>query len=288
MSFRAACLIAPLALMPVYGCQTVDKQAPIELQEAEQALDAAAKADVEDLMPSAFEAAQRKFQRSAELLEEASDYQADKETSQASGTRDEGIKLALESKAISENALKLVGDMQAYNANAGEYIAVAERGERAIQLEADNAALKTQLAQVEGQYDSAVRDNEDLSNRKPEEVIPADFRVAKTMAFFTSGSTTLEAKFRPEIADLATMLKANPNLEVKLEGFADPRGSAALNKSLAEKRLAVVANELKAQGVKASQVKTVTVGETAENATGDAGSLQLDRKVTATVSVVAH
>jgi outer membrane protein OmpA-like peptidoglycan-associated protein len=290
MKTRLVLSIAPAMLSLAFvGCQTVDEQAPIELQQAEQAIEDAEDANVDDLMPSAYEAAERKFARSAELLEESSDYQSDNETDQAKGTREEAIKMAVEAKTIADNGRLIAEEMGTFNANSGEYVALKTRADRATALQGEVDAMKAQYAQLEGDYEGAVRDNEDLANRPPESEIPADFRVRKPMAFFASGSTSLKAEYRDDIAQLATMLNKNPDLQVKLEGFADPRGSAELNKSLAEKRLQVVADELKTHGVKPAQVQTVTVGETAENTSGaDSGALQLDRKVTATVSVIAH
>lgn len=275
----------------LFGCQTVNDQAPVELQQAKQAIDKAEDANMDDLMPSAFEAAERKFDRSIDLLGEASDYQKSNETTQAESARTEAIRLANEARVIAESGVRLADDMKILDANAGEYVAIGAQAERAAELQGELDATKLQLTQLQGEYEGVVRDNEDLANQPAEVIaeIPADFRVAKPVAYFQSGSTALEARFRPDISELAEMLTKNPDLQVKLEGFADPRGSAALNQRLAEQRLQSVAKELKAQGVADEQVQMVTVGETAENTTGgDSGQLQLDRKVTATVSVMAH
>lgn len=288
---------AALLALPAFGliaCQTVSDQAPLELKAAEEAIDAAETVDVEDYMPSAMEAAQRKFDASLALLDESADYQDDGNESQAKGTREEAIKLANEAKFIADGSVKLVKDMRSYDANSGEYLSLAERSNRVAALEQEIATLKGKYGEAKGQASELANRNEalatenaDLSKRPTEAAIPADFRVGKPIAFFATGSTVVAARYRPEIQQLAELLKSNKNLAVTLEGYADPRGSAELNQRLAEERLNGVAEQIKAQGVEAERIKTVTVGATADRSAArgaSKGDLQLDRKVTATIS----
>lgn len=290
-NFQAALLVIPFG---VIGCQTVSDQAPLELKAAQEAIEAAEDVDVEDYMPSAMEAAQRKFDASLTLLDESANYQDDGNEGQAKGTREEAIKLANEAKLIADGSVKLVKDMRAYDSNSGEYLSLAERTGRVAALETEIATLKGQYGEVKGQNSelatrnqALASENQDLSKRPTEAAIPADFRVGKPVAYFASGSTVLAARYRPEIQQLAELLRNNKNLAVTLEGYADPRGSAELNQRLAEERLNVVAEQLKSQGVEAERVKTVTVGATADSSAArgaSRGELQLDRKVTATIS----
>lgn len=292
MKARLQLFIVPMLVpMAFVGCQTVDDQAPMEVRAAQQSLEKAGSKDVDDVMPSAYEAAERKFAASLDLLSQSSKFQRNNETTQAKTAHDAAIQAANESKAISDNGIALVEDMKSFDENSGSYIAVADKATKVDALQRELDASKTRLAQLEGQNAGLTRDKADLANRPAEVItkIPADFRVAKTMAYFKTGSTTLDSKYRRDIQDLAQMLMANPEFQVKLEGFADPRGSAAVNQRLATKRIDVVAQELKAQGVKPEQIQSVVVGETSESASGqDRGALQLDRKVTATISAVAH
>jgi outer membrane protein OmpA-like peptidoglycan-associated protein len=262
------------------GCATVSEQAPEEVKAAQASLKKAKSVDVEDYMPSALEAAQRKFDKSVSLLGN-------------DGKRDEAISLANQSKAISDNAIQIVSDMHAFDRNSGEYISAADRRAKAAELEQQLAAANARVNELEGKYNAAEAQNKELANRpaKVEETIPSDFRVGKPVAYFSTGSTTLAARYRSDVHDLARFLGENKELEVTLEGFADPRGSASLNKSLAERRVQAVADELKAQGVPADRIKQVTVGATDDRSTArnnSAGQLQLDRKVNATVTKIAH
>ncbi len=275
MTHRSFGFSALLALPLFVGCATVSDQAPAELKAAEKSLDAAKAHDVEDLMPRAMESAQRKF-----------DLAVDK-----SGP--EAITLANESKQISDSAVTLVNDMRSMDANSGSYVSASARGARTAELEAALTAEKARTGELEAKLGQLTTENTNLANKPAVQVesIPADFRVGKAMAYFGSGSTVLAAKYRPEIRELGQLLKANKDLEVTLEGFADPRGSAALNQRLAEARLQAVAKELKAQGVEDSRVKLVTVGATADSQAAKGarqGELQLDRKVTATITAVGH
>ncbi len=254
-------LYVAMLMLPMLGllaCQTVSDQAPVEIKSAKTALDAAKSVDVEDYMPSAMEAAERKFAASLKMLDESASYQADGNVEQARDKQEGAIKLANEAKEIADGSVTLVKDMRAYDSNSGEYLSMVERTTHVATLEKESAT-------------------------------PTDFRIGKPIAFFATGSTTLNARYRPEIQQLAELLKKNENLEVTLEGFADPRGSATLNQRLSAARLRTVAEELKAHGIDENRIKTVAVGATADpsSASGiSSGELQLDRKVTATI--LAH
>jgi outer membrane protein OmpA-like peptidoglycan-associated protein len=265
------------------GCQTISDQSPVEVKEAAKSVKAAEKADVEDYMPSAMESARRKLNKSVSLLEDADRYAKDNHTDQARSTQQEAINTANQAKAIADGAVKLVGDLHSYDANSGQYLAMSERQGRATQLQAEVSDLRQRNAELEQRLTTA-------ANQPPTEQIPADFRVRKPIAFFATGSATVEARYRDDIADLANMLKSNDDLEVRLEGFADPRGSAEKNKQLAEERIAAVAEVLKEAGVPEDRIQMVPIGATADasSAVADRGRLQLDRKVTATITAEAH
>jgi len=59
----------------------------------------------------------------------------------------------------------------------------------------------------------------------------------------------------------AEVLRANPNLVVRIEGHADERGSTEYNLALGQRRADAVRDQLVALGVAASQLETVSMGE---------------------------
>ena len=78
--------------------------------------------------------------------------------------------------------------------------------------------------------------------------------------FFVQGSAALDDTARVTIAKQAQWLNANPQWQVKLQGFADDPGSDAQQLTLSQKRADAVRNELIAQGVAGSRAKATGYG----------------------------
>lgn len=71
---------------------------------------------------------------------------------------------------------------------------------------------------------------------------------------FASGSYAIPASADGEIASIAQVMKANPGLKIRVDGFTDSTGSAALNARLSEQRANAVKDALVAKGVAADQL----------------------------------
>jgi peptidoglycan-associated lipoprotein len=78
---------------------------------------------------------------------------------------------------------------------------------------------------------------------------------------FKTASSHLEQHYKSELDLLATSLRNNPKLTVKLSGFADQRGDADYNQALSEQRALTVKNYLLQQGVIESQLLSQSYGE---------------------------
>ena len=283
--------IAATILMGYFfcSCQTVGDQAPPEARSARKALDDSKAKDVHHIMPSAYEAARRKLNRSVDLLEAAAKYQEAGDEAQASQSRDLALKEARASQGISEGAMKIMQDVRAFDKNSWAYLTAAERATKFDELQAENTKLKTENRLLNDQSAAQLKIKSQYDQAAGVGKIPDNFRVAKVVAFFSAGKSRLDAKFRPDIQELANLLKENSSFEVKLEGFADPRGSDDLNNRLAQRRIDSVRQELVAQGVDPERVKAHVFGKVSESAKGiSPEALQLDRKVTATVYVIGH
>ena len=93
-----------------------------------------------------------------------------------------------------------------------------------------------------------------------------------------------QADIRPEFNELLAahgrQLVANPNMNLRLEGHTDERGSREYNIGLGERRAQAVRRVLTLQGVAASQLPTVSYGEERPAQTGsDEESWRLNRRV---------
>lgn len=79
--------------------------------------------------------------------------------------------------------------------------------------------------------------------------------------FFDFDKSTLRADAKATLDKQAAWLKAYPNYSMTIEGHADERGTREYNLALGEKRANSVAQYLKAAGVAAARVKTVSYGK---------------------------
>ncbi len=89
---------------------------------------------------------------------------------------------------------------------------------------------------------------------------------------FDTGSTTLRPESQEQLANVAAILKAYPNVEIKVGGFTDNVGDATQNMALSQGRAAAVVAELVRMGVSPSRLSAQGYGEqypVADNSTFD-------------------
>ena len=78
---------------------------------------------------------------------------------------------------------------------------------------------------------------------------------------FATASADLPADAQNTVDALAQILKAYPNAKIRLDGYADARGSAAMNDQLGAQRANAVSAALQKAGVAADRIATATGGE---------------------------
>ena len=93
-----------------------------------------------------------------------------------------------------------------------------------------------------------------------------------------------QAEIKPEFTQVVQAhgqrLASNANMQVRLEGHTDERGSREYNIGLGERRAQAVRRALMLAGAQASQITTVSYGEERPAATGsDEESWRLNRRV---------
>jgi peptidoglycan-associated lipoprotein len=107
-----------------------------------------------------------------------------------------------------------------------------------------------------------------------------DRALAKTKFYFEFDKSDLSQEDRDALVFHANQLKANPNMNIRLEGHADERGTREYNLALGERRAQAVERYLQVQGVAAGQMETISYGEErpADSGTTEAG-YSLNRRV---------
>lgn len=97
---------------------------------------------------------------------------------------------------------------------------------------------------------------------------------------FHTGNAELDAASAQRVDQLARFLDAQPQLQVRLSGHADPRGGDRYNDSLSAERVASVAALLEARGISAERISTTAFGASQSlSAEGDVDSYAFDRRV---------
>ena len=79
--------------------------------------------------------------------------------------------------------------------------------------------------------------------------------------FFATNKSDLTTAASATLAKQATYLKANPTLNVVLEGHADERGTREYNLALGERRATAAKNYLISNGVAANRIKVLSYGK---------------------------
>jgi outer membrane protein OmpA-like peptidoglycan-associated protein len=102
---------------------------------------------------------------------------------------------------------------------------------------------------------------------------------------FETGSATLKPTSREQLRNISEILKAYPNVAVKLGGYTDNTGNAAQNMKLSEDRATTTMRELTALGIDASRMAAEGYGgqfPVADNATeeGRQRNRRIDVRVT--------
>jgi len=113
-------------------------------------------------------------------------------------------------------------------------------------------------AQAVSAHDAQARLSQRLADRNK-------FRLLDTGSiYFDSGKTEIRDRDTNELADAAKTLKADANVILELQGFADPRGNDRDNNELARERVEAVTRYLvQRHGIELRQLRAVAMGKVA-------------------------
>lgn len=147
------------------------------------------------------------------------------------------------------------------------------------------ALLNTQLAEARKQYADLSREPRTAGTRGTafeSTQIPGGHReVCSEDVLFRSASGKLEPLAAQRITHLAAMIKAQPQLRIRLSGYADRRGNASENMTLSHQRAESVKQELVDAGIPADHITADWYGDKKAKAKiGDPEGLAMDRRVT--------
>jgi outer membrane protein OmpA-like peptidoglycan-associated protein len=162
-------------------------------------------------------------------------------------------------------------------------------GDRYHKQAAHNTELTSDLTKVEGERtllaQNLTRVNDSLMetearNAKLGEAMKLTDEIQTDVGFRTNDAA-VNAYAMPPLLKLGALAASMPDVKVRVEGYADPRGSEAYNDELSQRRAAAVADVLAGAGVPRDHLIVEGHGKT-ESTTeeGDLDGYAFDRRVT--------
>jgi peptidoglycan-associated lipoprotein len=85
--------------------------------------------------------------------------------------------------------------------------------------------------------------------------------LAARSVFFAYDDFAVDAKYQPLVQAHGQFLQSRPQVQIRVEGNTDERGSREYNLALGDKRAQVVAKQLELMGAKPAQIEAVSYGE---------------------------
>ena len=130
----------------------------------------------------------------------------------------------------------------------------------------DNSA---ELKALNDRINALQAENAALKNRKPEvkEVVKTvvDKQTVLPNVFFQCAKSDISTQQAANVKAIADFLKANPNTNVTIKGYASPEGNPEVNQKLSEARAKAVADMLiNKLGISADRIKTEAGGATSD------------------------
>jgi len=153
-----------------------------------------------------------------------------------------------------------------------------EKNEQIVRLQESVDESNQTVASLEGNVDQLSTEIERLQNvARPELVSLLQAGIAMDLLFRTDEAVLVDVT-GDRLAQLAGTLVEMPDIQIKLDGFADARGDADYNLALSERRVEFIRDQFVAAGVDPSRINVSAHGESpAQDESLD--SYALERKV---------
>ncbi len=162
-------------------------------------------------------------------------------------------------------------------------------------MDSQKKALEQQLSQMQAQENKNAQDIQDIKVQmvKDRNDLDAIKLVLGDAILFPTGKATLSQAADAALSRVAYNLKQFPDTDVTVVGYTDNTGSVQLNQNLSEQRAQSVVNYLESQGIPASRLKAVGMGENdpiASNSTveGRAQNRRVEMYITADQTMIQN
>jgi outer membrane protein OmpA-like peptidoglycan-associated protein len=288
-----------------------DKKSPLQLYEAQNAVQIAKYAKADEFAPDQYKQAEA-------LWQQAQDYREKKQWKPAVMTSREAVQKAEDARTVSlrkQQQLALQNEREAAAARqaaaqqqAAEEAKRAQEAQQQAQLEAqqraqaeamqkqaDAEAAKAQLAANEAERQRQQAEAEKNALRQqllqqfnsvlPTRETPRGLVVNMQDVLFDTGKYTLKPPAQLALARISGIVSSHPGLNLQVEGYTDSTGTMDFNQKLSEQRANAVRDFLLTQGVNTNNMTALGYGENYPVASNDtAAGRKMNRRVELVIS----
>ena len=277
------CALPSLALL-LAACATTSPESESALAQAQTAVHTL------ESDPLASQSAGKPLQDARESLAAAERAQREHKSP------DEVIHLAYLARRQAEIGEATVAEIRAHNEIAAAQshrdqvlMAARERDAAAARQQAQNAQAQAASAQEQAQAAAAATDQarqqaaaaqEQLAALQAKQTERGMVLTLSASVLFDTGSSTLKPGADDSLNRVALYLQGQSNVNLRIEGHTDSRGSDSYNDALSQRRAEAVAHALTSRGVNPSRVEAIGRGKELPVATNDtAEGRQQNRRV---------
>jgi outer membrane protein OmpA-like peptidoglycan-associated protein len=164
---------------------------------------------------------------------------------------------------------KLEHDTRALQAENSTLVA------KTAQLQGSNQDLAARLDEMSKKVETAQRTNEDAA-----QVLDG----LQGDVLFRTGSADITPDLAHQIQTIAQAVSKSPELKIRVDGYADPRGTEEINMKLSQDRANAVRDLLVAAGVKTDALEVNAFGKT-QSVASDSDGYALERRVRLTLKI---
>lgn len=187
----------------------------------------------------------------------------------AAATRQALERERLQNQLAAEQADRLQAEGLAFSQAAEKARAEADQAHKFAQSQSRAAAAARHEAEL---AESAVRLMRQQMDHMQARQGSEGMQMTVGGAAFATGQTALRPEAKSHLGNLVQFVKSKPGKRIRIEGYTDSSGNAAVNQSISLKRAQSVGQALVEKGIDASRISTVGMGEThpvASNSTAE-------------------
>lgn len=258
------------------ACATVPDDAPVALHEANAEIEKAKDLRTEEIFPKTLD------QSKGELSAAVDSFEAVPEEDRAE--TDWSVHPSVtQARQIGERMKKANSIRMEMDALDGQ-LDTLDSNASITSLSAQVAQLKSQLSTMEQDLAAARAEAEaaqlaGTSTGRDRFALLSEMTLKGPTVFFETNKAALASADKPALKELAQSIRSVPQIQLRLVGYADPRGNESLNEKLSQRRAQMVRDFLLANGVAKDQVIIQAMGERASVYNQGLDKLQLERRV---------